>query len=154
MGAGPAYPPPQDTRVQVEGAGYPNVQAYGTFPGQPQPAPPPMNSSGYVSVNAVPVSQPVLRSYYEGERLPFCGCGVGMMLFLVGFILPIAWFVGLICFFFVASVYSDRREYNGLLACTIAACFVAVVGLSGGGWAFIKAMLFGDDDDWSRHHHH
>ncbi|XP_042390181.1 60S ribosomal protein L18a-like protein [Zingiber officinale] len=51
--------------------------------------------------------------------LPFCGIGVGWVLFVVGFLFAsIPWYVGAFILLFVAQ---DHREKPGLIACSIAA---------------------------------
>ncbi|KAF7096521.1 hypothetical protein CFC21_098451 [Triticum aestivum] len=68
-----------------------------------------------VLVEGLPVREP---------RLPFCGVGVGWVLFLLGFFLAaIPWYIGAFLLFFVAL---DHREKPGLIACTVAGIFAVV----------------------------
>eukprot|EP00897_Mesotaenium_endlicherianum_P000364 jgi/Mesen1/10328/ME000797S09807 len=72
----------------------------------------------------------------HGRPLPCCGCGVGLCLFLVGFVFPVAWYAGVIIFCCVKSINSDPREYAGLLACTVAAVVLVLLGMTGGAMDF------------------
>ncbi|XP_052160369.1 60S ribosomal protein L18a-like protein [Oryza glaberrima] len=68
-----------------------------------------------VLVEGVPIREP---------PLPFCGIGLGWILFLLGFFLAaLPWYAGAFILFFVAL---DHREKPGLIACTIAGIFVLV----------------------------
>ncbi|KAK3132569.1 hypothetical protein QOZ80_6AG0524620 [Eleusine coracana subsp. coracana] len=68
-----------------------------------------------VCVDGVPIREP---------PLPFCGIGIGWILFLLGFFLAaIPWYTGAFLLFFVAL---DHREKAGLIACTIAGIFALI----------------------------
>ncbi|XP_059435820.1 large ribosomal subunit protein eL20-like [Corylus avellana] len=111
------YPPPQHPPSQ------PVV-------GFPQPVPPPGSSAdsryhhygyqtvqGYAVVEGRPVREP---------RLPCCGCGMGWILFIIGFFLGgIPWYIGT---FVLLCARVDYREKPGYVACTIAFHQYQVVG--------------------------
>ncbi|GJU01634.1 60S ribosomal protein L18a-like protein [Tanacetum coccineum] len=62
-------------------------------------------------------------------RLPYCGCGIGWFLFLVGFIFgALPWYIGA---FILLSMRVDYREKPGLVVCTIGAILVLIAGSVG-----------------------
>ncbi|TVU10658.1 hypothetical protein EJB05_44202 [Eragrostis curvula] len=105
-------PPPPSQLTPVVGAAY-HASPTG-FCGQGVAAfPCPVQQQ--VFVEGVPVRDP---------PLPFCGVGIGWVLFLLGFFLAaIPWYTGAFLLFFVAL---DHREKPGLIACTIAGIFALV----------------------------
>lgn len=123
---------------------------YGTFqghPSYPQPVPPseapyyaPADRNyHYQSVQGIhsraSEGRPLLggEHYQREEKLPFCNLGFGWLLFILGFISVIPWYVGTIIYFCFSH---DTRERTGLMACAIAALLVLLLGGSkaGGGW--------------------
>ncbi|XP_065865350.1 large ribosomal subunit protein eL20z-like isoform X2 [Euphorbia lathyris] len=62
------------------------------------------------------------------KPLPCCGCGFGWFFFLLGFVLPLLWYLGTILYF--GKYYDkDPRERSGLAACAIAATFCTVAAV-------------------------
>ncbi|KAH7434447.1 hypothetical protein KP509_06G018200 [Ceratopteris richardii] len=55
------------------------------------------------------------------------GCGIGWLLFLIGFLFPITWFAGTILYLTNYSK-SDPRERAGLGACASAALICTFIG--------------------------
>ncbi|KAJ7981941.1 60S ribosomal protein L18a-like protein [Quillaja saponaria] len=105
--------------------------------GFPQPAPPPGATAHYVhGYQAVPVYVVAEGRPVRERRLPCCGCGIGWVLFIIGFFLAaVPWYVGVVIML-VSRI--DHREKPGYIACTIAAILATV------------AIIFGlvDIDDW------
>eukprot|EP00270_Netrium_digitus_P000109 TRINITY_DN10134_c0_g1_i1.p1 TRINITY_DN10134_c0_g1~~TRINITY_DN10134_c0_g1_i1.p1 ORF type:complete len:269 (-),score=36.92 TRINITY_DN10134_c0_g1_i1:399-1181(-) len=60
--------------------------------------------------------------------LPCCGLGVGLSLFILGFLLPGLWTSGAFLYFFAPAISSDAREHLGLLACCFAELLATVSG--------------------------
>ncbi|KAK3129352.1 hypothetical protein QOZ80_6BG0478180 [Eleusine coracana subsp. coracana] len=105
-------PPPPSQLPPVLGAAYQSSPT--GFSGQGV-ADFPCTVQQQVFVDGVPVPEP---------PLPFCGVGIGWVMFLLGFFLAgIPWYTGAFLLFFVAL---DHREKAGLIACTIAGIFALV----------------------------
>lgn len=93
---------------------------------------------GIQGTSKSPVSSYVVSSEdeYEGESypliglydrpLPCCGCGIGWFSFILGFVLPLAWYCG--AFLYLTNYYEyDPRERSGLAASAIIALVFTVV---------------------------
>ncbi|XP_052178643.1 60S ribosomal protein L18a-like protein isoform X2 [Diospyros lotus] len=125
--------------------GVPPELQYGTFQGVanyppqpaigfPQPVPPPGATAnpqyfahGYQAVPGYAVAE---GTPVRERRLRCCGCGMGWVLFIIGFFLAaIPWYVGAFILLCVRSV--DYREKPGYIACTIAAVIATVAILFG-----------------------
>lgn len=79
--------------------------------------------------------QPYLGLY--DDPLPFCGCGLGWFLFLLGFVIPPAWLYASFVFY-SAHHERDPRERPGLAACAVAAMVTVTVALVTGLVLFLK----------------
>ncbi|KAL4555213.1 hypothetical protein LXL04_037824 [Taraxacum kok-saghyz] len=125
----------------------PPPQQYGTFQGVhnypppppvigfPQPAPPP-GVSGGPSFNHYVHGYHAVQGYAVAEgrpvrlrRLPCCGLGLGWLLFVFGFFLPlIPWYVGSLV---LTCTRYDHREKPGYIACLIAGVIGTIVMIFG-----------------------
>ncbi|CAM8888134.1 hypothetical protein QQ045_027333 [Rhodiola kirilowii] len=132
------YPQPQPPPPTFQGVGnYPPPPG-----GFPQPAPPPTATYPPPPPPQYYPQPPPVPGYAmeEGrpardDRVLFCGCGLGWILFILGFIFgAIPWYVGTLLLLFRRH-RMDYREKPGYIACAIAAVFgtiIIIIGVSTG----------------------
>ncbi|QCD76996.1 large subunit ribosomal protein L18Ae [Vigna unguiculata] len=100
---------------------------YGTFQGVTNYYPPqyPSSSSSSHHQQQGYHGFPVYALPERKHRLPFCGLGVGWVLFIIGWFLGgVPWYLGA---FVLVFVQMDHREKPGLIACAVATLVTMMV---------------------------